>query len=525
VITMMDYIRRFQVTGRRSLSNFLSGGPDEPARRRSLRLAAQVEFLERRELLATTQTFDGGGTAYTLQQVGLPPAATIVPNGPTGNYLQLTSATATVSQNNSISFVTSDPGTFNQATADFDFRISPGAGGTRGNGLGFALLNTGNFGTSGPAASVLPEEALFAGSLGVGFSTSVTGAAATDNAVVVSFDAAPVQSINIPKSTLDLAGNVWIHARISVDFVGASVSVVLTPTGGSPLTVVSGLSVPGLGPYQSRVNFGARAVGATPGVTNLASTDLDNVNVQYIGVRQAGRVAFGSSNYVVNENAGVASIDIVRSGGSAGAVTLGFVSADGTAKNGLNYLAVAGTVTFAEGEVVKTINIPIIDDGVYDGDKTVNLYLSNPTLQAPLGTPIAATLTIVNTDPNLPPPTVSPRVRLVYAPHSRRVTAFRLTFSTPMAAASAQNIQNYTVVTPANRYQPNRTVSIAQAVLDPTGTVVTLYRLASDRTHPAKSVRIIVRGSPLTGLTNTAGTFLAGVNGQAGTDAELTVKI
>ena len=68
---------------------------------------------------------------------------------------------------------------------------------------------------------MLPEEALFAGSLGVGFSTSATGAATTDNAVVVSFDAAPVQSIDIPKSTLDLAGNVWIHAQIDVNFQGA----------------------------------------------------------------------------------------------------------------------------------------------------------------------------------------------------------------------------------------------------------------------------------------------------------------
>ena len=90
-----------------------------------------------------------------------------------------------------------------------------------------------------------------------------------------------------------------------------------------------------------------------------------------------------------------------------------------------------------------------------------------------------------------------------------------------MAAASAENVQNYTVLTPANKYQPKRTIAIAQAVLDPGGTVVTLYRLANDRVHLSKSVRIIVRGSPLTGLTDTAGTYLGGVNGQAGTDAEL----
>ena len=182
-------------------------------------------------------------------------------------------------------------------------------------------------------------------------------------------------------------------------------------------------------------------------------------------------------------------------------------------------------MSFGEGEKVKTVAIPIINDGVFDGNKTVNLYVSNPTLQAPLGTPISATLTIVNTNPFTPPPTVSPRVQLVYAPRTRRVRAFRLTFSTPMAAASAVNVQNYTVLTPANRYQPKRTIAIAQAVLDPGGTVVTLYRLANDRVHLSKSVRIIVRGRPLTGLTDTAGTYLGGVNGQAGTDAEVVVHL
>lgn len=522
---MMDFIRRIHGGERRTKGQFLTGGPEESGRRRALRRVAQVEFLERRELLATTQNFDTAGTAYTLQQVGLPPGPTVVPNGPTGRFLRLTSAGAVVSQNNSISFVTSDPGTYTQAVANFDFRITPGLGGTRGNGLGFALLNTGNYGLSGAASSVLPEEALFNGSLGIGFSTSETGAATSDNAVVVSFDAAPVESINLDKSTLDLAGNVWIHATVTVNFTASTVSIDLNPTGGSPVTVASNLSVPGLAPYQSRVNYGARGVSTTPGETNLANTDIDNINVQFVGLRQVGQVAFGSASYVVNESAGVATIDIVRAGGTAGAFTVNFVSADGTAKNGLNYLAVAGGVTFDEGVSVRTVSIPIINDGVFGPNKTVSLFLSNPTLEAPLGTPIQATLTIVNTNPDTPPPTVSPKVQLVYAHRTRKVRGFRLTFSSPMAAAAATNVQNYTILTPANRYQPKRTIAVAQAVLDPSGTVVTLYRAATDRSHLARTVRIIVRGRPLEGLTDTSGIYLGGVNGQAGTDADLVVRI
>src|SRR5271157_5428847 len=64
--------------------------------------------------------------------------------------------------------------------------------------------------------------------------------------------------------------------------------------------------------------------------------------------------------------------------------------------------AVSGEFTFAEGQESQTFTVPIIDDHLYDGDKTVILYISNPTLTATIASPIVATLTIVNTD--LPAP-------------------------------------------------------------------------------------------------------------------------
>src|SRR5271157_4181904 len=76
--------------------------------------------------------------------------------------------------------------------------------------------------------------------------------------------------------------------------------------------------------------------------------------------------------------------------------------------------AVSGEFTFAEGQESQTFTVPIIDDHLYDGNKTVTLYISNPTLTATIASPIVATLTIVNTD--LPAPTVSPTVQLLAAP-------------------------------------------------------------------------------------------------------------
>ena len=73
--------------------------------------------------------------------------------------------------NNSISFVTSDPGTFNQVSASWDFRVTETTPGQAGVGMSFALLNTTNFGTSGIASSVQPQNGIYDGSLAFGFDT------------------------------------------------------------------------------------------------------------------------------------------------------------------------------------------------------------------------------------------------------------------------------------------------------------------------------------------------------------------
>jgi hypothetical protein len=258
---------------------------------------------------------------------------------------------------------------------------------------------------------------------------------------------------------------------------------------------------------------------------------LDNVNVQYIGARVAGSLSFSSTAYAVAENdpTGVAAIQVIRTGGTAGTFLVGVVTADGTGTFGVNYgpLSVdtpnAQDVVFAEGQTSATVNVPIIDDHLDNGNKTVLLFLSNPTLQSPIVAPIQATLTIVETD--APAPTVSPKVQLVYVPHTRKVMGFQLTFSQVMDSASAQNIANYEILLPPiHKNGPKRAVPIAQAALAASGLVVTLTRGDSGRNHLTKYVQIIVKGRPITGLRSAAGTYLAG-NGQSGTDAVLTVVI
>ena len=68
---------------------------------------------------------------------------------------------------------------------------------------------------------------------------------------------------------------------------------------------------------------------------------------------------------------------------------------------GINYSNVSGTLTFNPGETVKTFSVPVIDDGVLNGDTTVPLSLGNLVGNAVFVNPSAATLTIVETDGSL----------------------------------------------------------------------------------------------------------------------------
>jgi hypothetical protein len=509
---MINFLRRTQYLAKVLLTpGTRNGVRRERNRNWKTRWSAELEILETRELLSTTQNFTTPGTAYSLQQIGGPPLATILSGGPHGNFLGLatTPTNPIAGNNNSISFVTSDVGTYDQAMATWDFRVTPQFG-TKGLGMSFALLNTGNYGTSGGAASSLPQQGLYNGSVAFGFDT-------TNNVVFVSMNSAIVSAA---PAGVNLTSGQFITATALVDFVNGTVTLALTPSGGGAVTVFNGTQIPGLTPYQSRVSLQASNAGSP---LNSAEFDLDNVNVQWSGLRQAGTIQFGSATYTALENQGSIQIDVVRTGGTAGAELVNFVTADGTARNGVNYISVVGTLNFGEGAGLQTFTIPILDDHVFSDNKTVRLFLSNPTLQAPLGSPIAATLTIENT--NAPPPVVSPQVTKIYLPGTRRVSAFRLQFSQPMNPVSAGNLSNYVIsIPPAHRGGPTRTVALSSAVVDPSGLFVTLNR-ANLGAHLTNLIQILVRGKPATGLLSASGTFLAGSGGVSGTDAVLRVSI
>jgi Calx-beta domain/Domain of unknown function (DUF4214) len=110
-----------------------------------------------------------------------------------------------------------------------------------------------------------------------------------------------------------------------------------------------------------------------------------------------------STNFISKaEDAGSFVIQVTRSNGSTGTVSVHYATADGTANAPSDYTATSGTLTFNDGELSKSISVPLIDDTTPEGSETFTLSLTNPTGGAVLGNITSATLSIQdNEQPSL----------------------------------------------------------------------------------------------------------------------------
>lgn len=82
---------------------------------------------------------------------------------------------------------------------------------------------------------------------------------------------------------------------------------------------------------------------------------------------------------VATEADSAVSFVITRSGGSDGAVTVVFDTIDGEAIAGEDYQATSTLVSFADGELSKTVNVAIISDDVDEPTESFTVALSAPT--------------------------------------------------------------------------------------------------------------------------------------------------
>jgi hypothetical protein len=112
-----------------------------------------------------------------------------------------------------------------------------------------------------------------------------------------------------------------------------------------------------------------------------------------------GILQFSSATYSVDENGGYVTLTVSRLDGSDGAISVDYISSDGSATAGEDYTAGSGTLNWSDGDASdKTFTVNIIDDTIFEGDESFSLMLENATGGATIGDPDTAEVIIVDDD-------------------------------------------------------------------------------------------------------------------------------
>lgn len=131
---------------------------------------------------------------------------------------------------------------------------------------------------------------------------------------------------------------------------------------------------------------------------NLVGAQVGNQPTATVVIQNNdSEIGFSLPGYSVNKNVSGrnAVITVLRLGATNNAAQVSFLTAAITAVTNVNYLPVAGVLTFNPGETLKTFAVPILTNNLVEGDKLVRLILSNPTGNAVLGQ-ASSVLTIVD---------------------------------------------------------------------------------------------------------------------------------
>ena len=140
---------------------------------------------------------------------------------------------------------------------------------------------------------------------------------------------------------------------------------------------------------------GGRDCGSAGVVCTADGRALDNTIEAAIGGPVRIRIEGGKAK---EREGAVIDFPVTLNRASSETVSVDYATADSTAKAGEDYEAVSGTLTFAAGETEKTLQVPILDDDIDEGNEKFEMRLSNESGAFLRGMHKKATGTIRNTD-------------------------------------------------------------------------------------------------------------------------------
>ena len=160
-------------------------------------------------------------------------------------------------------------------------------------------------------------------------------------------------------------------------------------------------------PASPLLGMGVGGTGVTTDIDGQTRDNPPDIGADELtAATTPGSVQFSSATYSVGEAGGTVTLTVTRTGGSAGAISVGYSTANGTATGGascaagIDFVNAAGTLNWADGDTAsKTFNVTICNDAVFEADETFTSTLAGATGGATIGTPNPATVTITNDDP------------------------------------------------------------------------------------------------------------------------------
>lgn len=132
------------------------------------------------------------------------------------------------------------------------------------------------------------------------------------------------------------------------------------------------------------------ASAATAGIVTATATDADGNTSEFspciaVGQPGAGEFSIWRDPVLAYEDRPQLEIAVVRSHGFAGSASVRFTTVNGSAAAPGDFTAIDTTLTFAPGEALKIVTVPLVLDDVAEGNETFRIKLQNPGNGATLG--------------------------------------------------------------------------------------------------------------------------------------------
>ncbi|MEG4014503.1 MULTISPECIES: beta strand repeat-containing protein [unclassified Microcoleus] len=222
----------------------------------------------------------------------------------------------------------------------------------------------------------------------------------------VNEDGTPVAAVTVTRtgsSTAAASATVNLTngtATAPADYANTAIPVNFAAGDSTPKTIVVPIVDDALVEGNETVNLSlTNPTGATIGTQSTATLNI----VDNDAAVPTSTLQFSAPTFRIREDGtAVSAVTVTRTGSSVAAVSATVSLADGTATAPADYANSPIVVNFAAGDSTpKTIDIPIVNDTLFEGNETVNLSLINPTGNATIGTQSTAVTTIVDNDSTL----------------------------------------------------------------------------------------------------------------------------